>query len=172
MSLQDAAAPAFSARALRDVLGSFPTGVAVVTAVGADGELFGVTVSSFNSVSLDPPLVLFSLARSLYSLERFLSADVFAVNLLREDQADLSTRFATALADKWSGVPYRDGPSGSPILEPALAVLECRHYAQHDGGDHVIVVGRVTHLEADHRHMPLAFFRGRYRTLAALETQS
>lgn len=165
------AAPGFSTRALRDVLGSFPTGVAVVTAAGPGGELYGVTVSSFNSVSLDPPLVLFSLSRTLYSLDGFLSAEWFAVNFLREDQSDLSTRFAAALSDKWTGVPFRTGISGCPVLQPALAVLECRQYAHYDGGDHVIVVGRVTHLDADHGRMPLVYFRGRYRTLAAQESQ-
>ena len=163
------AEPASRDRTLRDVLGNFPTGVAVLTAFGPDGELFGVTVSSFNSVSLDPPLVLCSLSRRLFCLQGLLRAEAFAINFLRDDQAHLSTRFATALCDKWQGIEFRAGATGSPILIPALAVLECRPYAQYDGGDHVIVVGRVTHLEADAARRPLVFFRGRYHTLSAAE---
>ena len=163
------AEPALPPRTLRDVLGSFPTGVAVVTATGTNGEPYGVTVSSFNSVSLDPPLVLFSLSRRLLSLEGLLRADAFAINFLRDDQAHLSARFATAFSDKWRDVDFRAGATGSPVLVPALAVLECRPYAQYDGGDHIIVVGRVTHLEVDSGRHPLVFFRGRYHTLSSQE---
>jgi flavin reductase (DIM6/NTAB) family NADH-FMN oxidoreductase RutF len=159
----------FPARTLRDVLGSFPTGVAVVTATGTDGERYGVTVSSFNSVSLDPPLVLFSLSRRLLSLAGMLRAGAFAINFLRHDQAHLSARFATTLADKWQDVDFRPGATGSPVLVPALAVLECRPYAQYDGGDHIIVVGQVTHVEIDSACHPLVFFRGRYHTLSGQE---
>ncbi len=159
----------FHPELLRDVLGCFPTGVAVVTAVTPDGDLHGVTINSFNSVSLDPPLVLFSLSRGLNSLSALESAEAFAVNFLRDDQADLSSRFAAALTDKWTGIDYRAGFTGAPILSEALAVLECRPYAQYDGGDHVILVLRVTHIEADATRYPLVFFRGRYHTLAAPE---
>lgn len=161
-----------TARALRDVLGSFPTGVVVVTATGADGERYGVTVSSFNSVSLAPPLVLFSLSRGLLSLPGLLRAEAFAINVLRDDQANVSTRFATALAVKWQEVEFRPGASGSPVLVPALAVLECVPYAQYDGGDHIIVVGRVTHMEVDAGRHPLVFYRGRYHALAGQESRS
>lgn len=159
----------FPPRLLREVLGSFPTGVAVVTAAAPDGSLHGVTVNSFNSVSLDPPLVLFSLSLALNSLHTLQSAEAFAVNFLRDDQAHLSSRFAAALRDKWTGIEYRAGFTGAPVLVPALAVLECRPYAQYDGGDHVIFVLRVTHIEADAERYPLVFFRGRYHTLAAPE---
>jgi flavin reductase (DIM6/NTAB) family NADH-FMN oxidoreductase RutF len=161
--------PGFDPRHLRDVLGCFPTGVAIVTASDPDGAYYGVTISSFNSVSLDPPLVLFSLSRRLLSLDGILRAESFAIHFLGDDQERLSKRFATALADKWHGVEYRLGHTGCPVLIPALAVLECLPYAQYDGGDHVIVVGRVTHLEADHEKRPLVFFRGRYHTLSRPE---
>lgn len=154
---------------LRDVLGMFPTGVAVVTASGPDGQTYGITVSSFNSVSLDPPLVLFSLSRSLMSLQGLLKADAFAINFLCDDQAHLSSRFATALCDKWQGIDFHAGRTGSPVLDPALAVLECRPYAQYDGGDHVIVVGEVVHMEVDAGRHPLVFFRGRYHRLSPQE---
>lgn len=160
---------ALTPRVLRRVLGAFPTGVVVITAADHDGELWGVTVSSFNSVSLDPPLVLFSLSRRLMSLSGILRAGAFAVNFLCEDQQHLSARFATALSDKWRDVEFRRGPLGAPMLTSALAVLECQHYAQYDGGDHVIVVGRITHLESDSERNPLVFFRGRYYTLSRPE---
>lgn len=159
----------FHPQILRDVLGCFPTGVAVVTAVTADGDLHGVTINSFNSVSLDPPLVLFSLSRDLKSLHALENAAAFGVNFLREDQAHLSSRFAAALADKWRGIDFRAGFTGAPVLAQALAVLECRPYARYDGGDHVIFVLRVTHIEADATRYPLVFFRGQYHTLAAPE---
>ncbi len=152
----------FTSRALRDALGMFPTGVTVVTTRSGNGELHGVTVNSFNSVSLDPPLVLFSLARNLNSLSAYLSAEAYAINILREDQRHLSEQFASPHAAKWDNVDHRVGATGSPVLHPALAVLECRPHAHHDGGDHIILVGRVVHLDkSTHRH-PLLFFRGRY----------
>ena len=150
---------------LREVLGLYPTGITVVTAKAADGALYGVTVNSFSSVSLDPPLVLFSLARKLHTLEALLSAKAFAIHFLREDQRHISARFAKALSNKWEDVPYREGVTGSPVLEPALAVLECDLYAQYDGGDHVILLGRIAHIERDAGSNPLVFFRGRYHTV-------
>jgi flavin reductase (DIM6/NTAB) family NADH-FMN oxidoreductase RutF len=157
----------FTERMLRNTLGMFPTGVAVVTARGVEGTLQGVTVNSFNSVSLDPPLVLFSLSRKLFSLDVFLAADAFAINFLQEDQQDLSVRFNKALSNKWEQVTYKGGATGAPVLLPALAVLECSPYAQYDGGDHVIVVGRVEHVECQERSSPLVYFRGRYHKLTS-----
>ena len=157
----------FTERMFRETLGMFPTGVAVVTARGVDGTLQGVTVNSFNSVSLDPPLVLFSLSRKLYSLNVFLSADAFAINFLKEDQQDLSIRFNKALSNKWERVTYKMGSTGAPVLLPALAVLECYPYAQYEGGDHVIVVGRVGHIECQECDSPLIYFRGRYHKLTS-----
>jgi len=158
----------FTERTLRNTLGMFPTGVAVITARGTDGSLHGVTVNSFNSVSLDPPLVLFSLSRKLYSLNVFLSADAFGINFLQEDQQDLSVRFNRALSNKWERVAYKIGVTGTPVILPALAVLECRPYAQYDGGDHVIVVGRVEHVEYEECKPPLVYFRGCYHKLTSM----
>jgi len=157
----------FTERMLRNTLGMFPTGVAVVTAQGAEGTLQGVTVNSFNSVSLDPPLVLFSLSRKLFSLNVFLTAKAYAINFLLEDQQDLSVRFNKALSNKWEHVRYKTGVTGAPVLLPALAVLECSPYAQYDGGDHVIMVGRVEHIECEECSSPLVYFRGRYHTLTS-----
>lgn len=155
----------FTSRALRDTLGMFPTGVAVVTTRTSDGQLHGVTVNSFNSVSLEPPLVLFSLARSLSILPAFLSAEAYAVNILREDQRHISARFAAPADDKWGDTEYQAGMTGSPILHSAITALECRPHAHHDGGDHVIFVGKVVHFDKPEHHKPLIFFRGRYHRL-------
>lgn len=150
---------------LRKALGCFATGVTVVTGTGANGEKLGVTASSFNSVSLDPPLVLFSLNRRAYSMPHFLDSGHFAVNVLREGQEDLSTRFATPLADKWEGIEFEIWDFGCPILSDALANFECRTRYTYDGGDHVIFVGAVERMRADLDGHPLVFFGGRYQTL-------
>jgi flavin reductase (DIM6/NTAB) family NADH-FMN oxidoreductase RutF len=152
---------------LRDVCGLFPTGIAVVTARTAGGDLYGVTINSFSSVSLDPPLVLFSLSRGLHTLDALLSANAFAIHFLREDQHHLSARFSQAPTKKWEDLHYRDGVTGSPVLEPALALMECSLYAQYDGGDHLIIVGRVEHIEKHSGENPLVFFRGRYHTIGS-----
>jgi flavin reductase (DIM6/NTAB) family NADH-FMN oxidoreductase RutF len=162
-SAQDIAAQDF-----REALGCFATGIAVVTAATGDGNHIGATVSSFNSVSLDPPLVLFSMARSSRAFAAWQSADHFAVNVLAEHQDATSTKFARALADKWDGVRHDVGANGVPLLADSLAAFECARYANYDGGDHVIIVGRVLgvrvrkHVDA----VPLIFFRSKYRRLA------
>ena len=158
---------AFSDRDFRDALGLFATGVAVITSVASDGTRLGATVSSFSSVSLDPPLVLFSLGRSANAFAAWQAAEHFAVNILAEAQSDISTRFARAMTDKWGGVEPRSGEQGAPLLPGALAWLECTSYAKHDGGDHLIFVGRVTALtiRKSDEARPLVFFSGKYRQL-------
>jgi flavin reductase (DIM6/NTAB) family NADH-FMN oxidoreductase RutF len=151
---------------LRNALGNFATGITVVTAVGPQGEFLGITANSFNSVSLDPPLVLFSLDRGAYSLKAFQASGAFAINVLREDQAHLSTNFARQLADKWADVEYEIWETGSPILKDALAAFDCEIHSMYDGGDHIIFIGRVVRLKADHENRPLLYFRGRYGSLA------
>jgi 4-hydroxyphenylacetate 3-hydroxylase, reductase component len=159
---------AFSDRELRDALSLFPTGVTVVTTVAPAGQLVGATVSSFNSVSLDPPLVLFSIARQSKAFATWLAARHFAVNVLAQDQSGLSAAFARALTDKWDGVRYRAGKHGVPLLAGSLTCLECDEYAHHDGGDHLIIVGRVATVHACERPdmPPLLFFRSKYEQLA------
>lgn len=128
-----------------------------------------MTVSSFNSVSIAPPLVLFSVARRAHSFAAWTASSGYAVNILSAEQEELSNRFARALADKWAGVATLQGDTGVPILADSLAVFECRPYARHDGGDHEIFVGSVvamrSALQPDAR--PLIFFGGRYRHLDA-----
>jgi flavin reductase (DIM6/NTAB) family NADH-FMN oxidoreductase RutF len=157
----------FTSDTFRRALSLFPTGVAIVTTRSPDGERIGVTVSSFNSVSLAPPLVLFSIARTARSIEAWNAAETYAVNVLAEDQSDVSSRFARASADKWSGIGAAQDDIGSPTIPDALATFQCRSYARYDGGDHLILVGEVTGFShpASGAPRPLLFFRGRYRQL-------
>jgi flavin reductase (DIM6/NTAB) family NADH-FMN oxidoreductase RutF len=163
-----ASTPGFDPRAFRDALGQFATGVAVVTARGADGVAVGVTMSSFNSVSLAPPLVLFSVDRRAYSLGALLGAKGYGINILGRHQEALSNRFAKALADKWHDVAHAAGYAEAPLIAGALAHFECRPYAHHDGGDHVIFIAEVLSFATPSpEEEPLVFFRGRYRSLAS-----
>ncbi len=160
--------PAQDPRELREHLGCFATGVTIVTARGARDQMLGVTANSFNSVSLDPPLVLFSLDRRAYSLWDFLSTGHFAVNVLAEGQAELSTRFARPMSDKWSGVAWATWDHGCPILDGCHANFECSIAYTYAGGDHVIFVGRVERMACDTGKAPLVYHRGGYRRLEPL----
>lgn len=159
-------------RAFRDALGSFVTGVTIVTSLDDRGRLVGITANSFSSVSLDPPLVLFSLARKAYSLEAFRQSRHFAVNVLASDQSELSDTFARALADKWAGVAFEVWDTDCPIITGALAQFECRTVSTHDGGDHVVFIGAVERMALDPTKQPLVFYRGRYRQLLADEDEA
>lgn len=159
--------PPFSNKELRETLALFPTGVAIITAI-VDGCPIGTTVSSFNSVSLDPPLVLFSVARNAAALPAWKKAKDFAINLLGEDQSELSNRFARPLTDKWNGIePVRAQTISAPLLPGALGWLECESYTQHNGGDHIIFLGRVVAIRTRPipASRPLVFFGSRYRQL-------
>ena len=160
-------APWFSSRQFRDTLGLFASGVAVVTSLTQSGERLGLTVSSFSSLSLEPPLILFSINRHAKSFSAWEDAKHFAVNVLAEHQSALSTRFARALSDKWANLDVTSDRYGSPTLPGALAVLSCSTFDRFDGGDHMILVGHVDALATsalpDPR--PLVFFAGAYRRL-------
>lgn len=157
--------PKLDPRELRNHLGCFPTGVTIITALGARGQMLGITANSFNSVSLDPPLVLFSLDRRAYSIWDFLSTGHFAINVLAEEQAELSTRFARSMTDKWSGVEWATWDHGCPILMGCHANFECSIAYTYSGGDHVIFVGRVERMACDPEKAPLLYYRGGYRRL-------
>jgi flavin reductase (DIM6/NTAB) family NADH-FMN oxidoreductase RutF len=150
----------------RAALGRFPTGVAIATAV-SEGERLGLTISSFNSVSLSPPLVLFSIARSALSFPAWCKAGHFAINVLEENQQDVSTRFATPRTAKWDGMNVIQGTTGAPLIANALVSFECAAYGRHEGGDHEIFVGRVVNfrLRDTAENRPLVFHCGRYRRL-------
>lgn len=145
----------------RSVLGHFATGVTVVAAVSG-GEPIGLSVNSFTSASLDPPLVAFCVAKGSSSWPRIREEGVFSVNVLAEHQEELSRVFATRGADKFRGVGWWPAPSGSPVLADVLAWIDCSLEAEHDAGDHVLVVGRVQELDVADEGKPLIFYRGGY----------
>ena len=150
----------------RKALGHFATGITVISTVDHEGKPVGITANSFNSVSLDPPLILFSLAKTAFSLAAFASHRHFAVNILKEGQDALSNRFATPSADKWAGVEHTTWDSGCPILVDSLASFECRVRNIYDGGDHLIFVGEVLQLFSESEGRPLIYYAGRYGSLA------
>lgn len=153
--------PQDSQRAFREALGSFATGVTIATTVDDRGEPVGVTASSFNSVSLDPPLVLWSLAKNSLSRPAFANSGHFAVHVLTATQQELSNRFSRSGEDKFTGVEWNAGELGSPVLAEYAARFECRTRHQYEGGDHIIMVGEVIDFEA-RDETPLLFLGGRY----------
>lgn len=154
------ASAALDERALRQAFGKFTTGVTIVTA-DVNGKRVGMTANSFSSLSLNPPLVLWSVRKSSTNYEDFMAAPHFAVNILSTGQTELSQRFAKSSETKFEGITHGVGIGGSPTFEEATAIFECRTEALHDAGDHVIMVGRVEKVAlTDHR--PLAFSEGRY----------
>lgn len=153
-------------RQLRSLLGHFATGVAIVTARAPSGEPAGVTINSFNSVSLSPALVMFSLTRGLWSLPVFEETDHFGISFLSRDQQDLSNRFAARGVDKWQGATVLTGRNGVPLVKGALAHIECRKDQMIEAGDHIIFLCAVTGMEAGPPGEPLVFFRGGYRALS------
>ena len=156
-----AGAAAFEPRQLRDVLGTFVTGVTVVTTCGADGATHGVTANSFSSVSLDPPLVLWSQSLTSRSYPAFRDSGHFAINILADDQIDVSNHFAKSRDDKFNGIAHHAGLGGAPVLDGTAAHLECVKVATYPGGDHVVYLGRVERIGRTARR-PLAFGAGRY----------
>ncbi len=147
---------------LRRAFGCFPTGVTIVTTRSPDGSFAGLTVNSFTSLSLDPPLVLWALASQSASLRAFETATHFAVNILAEDQAWVSRRFATKARDKFHGLSTRAGIEGVPLLEGCSAHIECRMHSAQPGGDHLLFVGEVVRVDVLSRP-PLLYVNGRYR---------
>jgi flavin reductase (DIM6/NTAB) family NADH-FMN oxidoreductase RutF len=157
----------------RQLLGCFPTGVAVITTTTTDGRPAGLTCNSFSSVSLEPPLVLFSLRRASSLVPAFCESGAFAINILSQRQDALSGRFASSkIADKFEGVAWRSGPLGMPIIEDCLASFECRVHARHDAGDHYVFIGEVKHMAEGCADHALVFYKGTYMMLAeSLRTQ-
>jgi 3-hydroxy-9,10-secoandrosta-1,3,5(10)-triene-9,17-dione monooxygenase reductase component len=150
----------FDSARFRQVLGHFPTGVTVVTADPGDGPV-GLTIGSFTSVSLDPPLVGFLPGKASTSWPAIERSGHFCVNVLADDQGDLCWRFARETDDKFAGVGWHAGGTGAPILDGVLAWIDCTIEHVHDGGDHWFVVGRVVALDAAREAGPLLFFRGK-----------
>lgn len=147
-------------RAFRHCLGQFNTGVTVITAEH-EGTKAGVTANSFSSLSLSPPLVLWSIGRESRSLPVFEHAKQFTINILSQDQIPESQCFASKKTDKFEGIDWKYGHNGAPVLNNSAAILECTTEALHDGGDHILIIGRVTHFH-DSGRKSLGFARGRY----------
>ena len=153
--------PVFDARAFRNALGRFPTGITVITTLGPNDKPEGLTANSFGAVSLEPALVQWCLGKNAPSLPVFKDCTHFAINVLKEDQRDISNRFATPAEDKFAGVEWRRGLGGAPIIAKSLCVFECRNHIQYEGGDHIIFLGAVedyTHVDGS----PLLFNQGNY----------
>lgn len=157
--------PTIDPREFRNALGAFATGVTIITTRADDGTPVGITANSFNSVSLDPPLVLWSLAKTSQSLSAFETTKHWAVHILSEDQEELSNRFARRGADKFAGTQPSEGIARLPLLSGCATRLQCETAHVYEGGDHLIFVGRV--LSFDHNECaPLAFQGGRYAVVA------
>jgi flavin reductase (DIM6/NTAB) family NADH-FMN oxidoreductase RutF len=155
------AAPAFNERQLRDALAQFATGVTIVCARAPGDRYVGFTANSFNSVSLDPPLILWTLSHRSSSLTAFESAERYAVNVLSAHQVELARRFSRPHADRFATVPFRLGWSDAPLIDGCIAWFECRHYAKQRAGDHIVFIGEVVTVERA-RGTGLVFQHGRF----------
>jgi len=158
---------AIEPKLFRQLLGCFPTGVAIITTHTADGRPVGLTCNSFSSVSLEPPLVLFSLRKASSLLGTFVEAGTFAINILSQSQDALSGRFASSkIADKFEGVAWRPGALGTPLIDDCLASFECSVHARHEAGDHEVFIGEVRHMTTGSADHALVFYKGAYMMLA------
>lgn len=151
-------------KAFRNALGQFATGVTVVTTIDKNGNKIGMTANSFSSVSLDPMLVLWSIAKSCKVFDAFHEASHFAIHVLKAGQKDISNQFASPCDDRFAGIVTREGVGGVPLLEDYCAVFECELENRYEGGDHVILVGKVVNFD-NRGDAPLVFHAGRYADL-------
>lgn len=157
--------PELDPRELRDAFGEFMTGVTIITTVDAEGNPHGLTANSFSSVSLEPPMAMFSLGRTSSTFDAFEAGNGFVFHILADDQRDLSMQFAAKGIDKFAGVDTRPGHNGIPVIEGALASFECSQEHVYEGGDHLIYVGRIEAFSVGDRDRPaLGYFRGTYVT--------
>lgn len=154
-------------REFRNTLGTFATGITIITTQTQEGSLVGVTINSFASVSLDPPMVLFSLNRESPLREIFLKSEHFNVCVLSQDQEKLSNLFASPDPNKFDKVDWNSGQNGMPVLNATLATLECTRQTTYEGGDHTIFIGEVTHHESNAQGKPLLYFNGGYAKIGS-----
>ncbi|MFL0798303.1 MAG: flavin reductase family protein [Cellvibrionaceae bacterium] len=154
----------FNTTAFRSALGQFPTGVAVVTTLDEDNNKVGMTISSFNSVSLNPPLVLWSIDKQAGCFDAFQQCTYYAINILAEQQQDVSNTFAQQNIDKFANIKHTTGNHNIPLLEDCCAVFQCKIEHRYDGGDHIIIVGRVEDF-SENKKAPLVFHNGAYAEL-------
>ncbi len=169
--LTDAALPAIDSTELRRCLGSFVTGVTVMTTLDVDGQPEGITANSFSSLSLDPPLIVWSLRLSSRSFNTYQNATHFAVNILALDQVNLSNRFASSGIKRFEGIAYTPGLAGVPLLDGCASYLECSLEASYPGGDHVLFVGRVQRIWVNDSK-PLAYGNGGYLSVQSIDVKS
>lgn len=155
----------FDGRELRDALGRFATGVCVITTVAEDGQALGLTANSFASVSLDPPLVLWSLQNNSDVYNIYASAKYFSINVLEKEHRELSNQYAKKGDHKMSAEHFRSGKHSTPVIHNALVTFECELEGTHEGGDHLIIIGRVRDMHARPDGDPLVFYSGGYREL-------
>ena len=148
----------------RKAAGGLATGITVITTLGKNGQKVGMTANSFNSVSLTPPLILWSIGKNTNCFEDFMAAEAFAVHVLAEDQQDLSNLFATSGIDRFADLECNEGLSGIPILPHYSVCFQCKMAKQYDGGDHIIMTGEVVQFD-DNGLQPLVFYRGNYHNL-------
>lgn len=162
--------PALDARVFRTTLGQYASGITIISGLDAEGPI-GFTCQSFYSVSTEPPLVSFSVMTSSTTYPRLRETGKFAVNVLSRQQAEVSDQFARSGTDKWAGVDWMPTKAGNPVIADCQMWLDCDIWAEHDAGDHHIVIGRVNELSPPewHTREPLVFFEGRYRHLMALD---
>ena len=155
---------------LKEVMRGLPQGVTVVTA-RAEGKLWGVTVSAFTMVSLDPPIVLISLMKGLSTSLALASATEFTINLLADDQRTVSDRFAgrTALRDRFEGLRYGMEGASSPVIEGVVGYIDCRKWKEYDGGDHTLILGEVTKATKLNRKAPLVYYMQQYTSIVPPE---
>ena len=158
--------PQADSRNLRNALGRFATGVAVVTAIDPDGHPIGLTVNSFSAVSLEPALVLWCLDNASHNLEAFRRASHHAINILSVEQQDISNRFATWPADRFAGLNWHPGAGGAPVFPECCATFEVANEIEQAGGDHTIFIGWVEKFAESETLSPLLFHAGQYRKLA------
>lgn len=154
--------PNFSPTEFRGALGMFATGVTIVTALAENGTPIGLTANSFNSVSLSPPLVLWSLARSAGSFAAFSTGSHYAINILGADQQDLAKQFAAKGGDRFAGVQFVSGAGGAPVIQGAAATFECFNRSRYEEGDHIIFVGEVERCSHQAGASPLLFHGGKF----------
>jgi flavin reductase (DIM6/NTAB) family NADH-FMN oxidoreductase RutF len=165
--LSDSGAPSFDSARYRQIMGHFCTGVTIITAMD-DGEPVGLTAQSFTSLSLEPPLILFCPGLTSSTWPRIKSAGQFCVNILGEQQEAVCRTFAVSGADKFAETAWTPSDvTGAPVLDDVLAWVDCTLESEHDGGDHVIVVGRVVDLSLEQEGKPLLFYRGGFGTFEA-----
>ena len=156
----------FDSTTFRKALGHFPTGVAIVTTRSSDGRPVGLTINSFSSLSLDPPLVMWSLANRSASLSIFNECNYFAINVISQAQTDAALGFANPnVKDKFALVSHADGQEGVPLIDDCVATFVCENYRQYEGGDHTIFIGKVVRHNAITEQEPAVFHRGQFTRL-------